>query len=482
MTDHPYQRYFEAMPAYLTVLDRDLRVVEANRLFRQDFGDFEGKLCFQINQHRAERCEHCPAERTFRDGLRHGTEEKFTTRAGKEIFLLIYTTPITDEAGHITHVLRMATDITEIKLLENQIRDSRERYRQLFEEVPCYISIQDPELRIVEANRRLREDFAALPGDKCHRTYMHREEPCVPCIVRQTFEDGRVHQSEEVMTSARGDQVNVLVHTAPVRDTEGQIRNIIEICTDITQIRQLQSQLTSLGLIISSISHGIKGLLTSLDGGVYLVNTGLAKNDRARFEQGWKMVERNITRVRRMVLDLLYYAKDRVPELETVPALAVAEEVCEVMRGKAGEIGIDFRWEMDRNAGNLEADSKAIRSLLINLVENAIDACRVDKKKAAHQVRIGLKGYPEHIEFAVEDNGIGMDQEIRERAFSLFFSSKRGSGTGLGLFISNKIAQAHGGEIRIESELSKGTRMTVKLPRKPSVPEPRDGRDLTKEG
>jgi signal transduction histidine kinase len=103
--------------------------------------------------------------------------------------------------------------------------------------------------------------------------------------------------------------------------------------------------------------------------------------------------------------------------------------------------------------------------LLINLVENAMDACRVDKKKNAHQVRIGLKGYPEHIEFDVEDNGIGMDQEIRERAFSLFFSSKRGSGTGLGLFISNKIAQAHGGEIKIDSELNKGTRMIVKLPR-----------------
>jgi len=65
----------------------------------------------------------------------------------------------------------------------------------------------------------------------------------------------------------------------------------------------------------------------------------------------------------------------------------------------------------------------------------------------------------------VEDNGIGMDQEIRERAFSLFFSSKRGSGTGLGLFISNKIAQAHGGGIKIDSELNKGTRMIVKLPR-----------------
>jgi len=170
-----------------------------------------------------------------------------------------------------------------------------------------------------------------------------------------------------------------------------------------------------------------------------------------------------------MVLDLLYYSKDRVPDLQKTSALAVAEEVCEVMRGKAGEMGLDFKCDFDRNAGDFDVDAKAVRSLLINLVENAMDACRVDKKKTVHQVIVGVKGCPEHVEFDVADNGIGMDQEIRERAFSLFFSSKRGNGTGLGLFISNKIAQAHGGEISIDSELNVGTRMIVKLPRKPPL-------------
>jgi signal transduction histidine kinase len=294
---------------------------------------------------------------------------------------------------------------------------------------------------------------------------MHRTDPCVPCAVKKTFEDGQVHQSEEVVTSQRGEHVNVLVSAAPVRNTEGQIKNVIEMSTNITQIRQLQSQLASLGLVISSISHGIKGLLTSLDGGVYLVNTGLSKNDRKRFEQGWKMVERNITRIRRMVLDLLYYAKDRVPDWEQISALTVAEEVCEVMRGKTKELGIEFQCEFDREAGEFDADAKAVRSLLINLVENAMDACRVDSKKPNHQVRIGMKGYPDRIEFEVADNGIGMDQETRERSFGLFFSSKRGNGTGLGLFISNKIVQAHGGQIELESELNQGTRLVVKLPR-----------------
>jgi PAS domain S-box-containing protein len=468
--EQPYKHYFEVMPAYLTILDRDLRIIEANRRFRKDFGDYEGRYCYEANRHRSQRCEHCPAERTFRDGQRHGIEEQFKNLSGQEVSLIVYTTPIRNEAGEITAVMRMATDITEIKLLQNQLRESQERYRQLFEEVPCYISIQDRDLRIIEANRRFQEDFGDFLGRKCYQVYMHRSEECAPCAVRQTFQDGQVHQTEEVVTSKNGKQVDVLVYTAPIRDAEGQIKSVMEMGTNITQIRQLQSQLTDLGLVISSISHGIKGLLTGLDGGIYLVNSGLEKNNRDRLKQGWEMVKRNIARIRSMVLDLLYYAKDRELECGLTPAQAVAEEVCGIMGNKAQEQGIEFSCEFDQTVGEFEADAKAIRSLLINLIENALDACRVDKKKRVHQVRIGLKGYPQYVEFEVSDNGIGMDQETRERAFSLFFSSKRGNGTGLGLFVSNKIAQAHGGKIQLESELNKGTRVIVKLPRRRPVP------------
>lgn len=475
--DLNYKQFFEVMPAYLTILDRDLRIIAANQRFRKDFGEFEGRYCYQINRHRSERCEQCPAERTFRDGLRHGIEEQFKNLSGQEVSLIVYTTPIRNEGGEITAVMKMATDITEIKLLQNQLRESRERYRQLFEEVPCYITIQDRDLHIIEANRQFREDFGDVLGCKCYQVYMHRTEECLPCAVKQTFQDGQVHQIEEVVTSRDGQQINVLVYAAPIRDGGGEIISVIEMSTNITQIRQLQSQLTSLGLVISSLSHGIKGLLTSLDGGIYLVNSGLEKNNQERVKQGWQMVERNVARIKTMVLDLLYYAKDRDPDLEWIPTLMVAEEVCELMQGKAKEYGIDFQCAFDPGAGNFAVDAKAIRSLLVNLIENALDACRVDKKKNKHQIKIRLKGYPEFVEFEVYDNGIGMDQETRERAFSLFFSSKAGDGTGLGLFISNKIAQAHGGEIKLESELNKGTRVTIQLPRKgpgsnPASPKP----------
>jgi len=463
--EHPYQDYFKGMPCYLTVQDRDFKIIESNNWFRKDFGDFEGRYCYQVYKHRSERCEICPVARTFRDGERHGSEEQIRTTDGRDISVIVYTTPIRNEAGEIIAVMEMSTDITEIKLLQKQLKESQDRYRLIFEEVPCYISIQDQDLNIIEANRRFKEDFGDHLGCKCYDVYKHRTEECFPCAVQATFKDGQLHKSEEVVTTNNGERVNTLVSSAPVRKMNGEIVSVMEMSADITQIRQLQSQLTSLGLLIGSISHGIKGLLNSLDGGVYLVNSGMKKDDRGRIDKGWEMVQRNIARIRSMVLDILYYAKDREPDWEPISALQAIEEIAGMMETKAQEKGIEFRRDFDRDAGEFEGDTKAIRSLLVNLLENSLDACRVDDKEGDHHVEVALRGYPDRVEFEIADNGIGMERETREKAFSLFFSSKGVEGTGLGLFISNKIALAHGGRIELESEVHKGTRFVVTIPR-----------------
>ena len=77
--DLPYRRYFEEIPCYVTVQDRDFRVVDANRRFREDFGDFEGQFCYQVYKHRPERCEICPVDQTFQDGQSHRNEERVRT-------------------------------------------------------------------------------------------------------------------------------------------------------------------------------------------------------------------------------------------------------------------------------------------------------------------------------------------------------------------------------------------------------------------
>ena len=465
-SDGRFKTYFDEMPGFLTIQDRDFKIIDANNHFRKNFGNFEGRYCYQIYKHRPEKCEICPVEKTFRDGRPHQSQEWVKTLDGKDVWVIVNTKPIYNDADEIVGVMEMSTDITDSKLLQRQLRESQARYQMLFEEVPCFISIQDKDLNIVEANRHHREAFGISYGRKCYHTYKHRDKECLPCIVRKTFIDGKIRTHEEVVTSIGDRQMNVLVTTAPIRNGDGEIDRVIEMSTDITQIRELQDKLSAVGLLIGSISHGIKGLLNGLDGGIYLVNTGLKKNDRERIDRGWEMALRNVDRIRSMVMDILYYAKDREPEIQLINARELIEDICNIMNEKAARLGIEFESVIKKGVGEFEADLLSVRSMFLNLVENSLDACRIDKKKDEHKISVDVEGNADKIIFTVQDNGIGMTQDTREKAFSLFFSSKGAGGTGLGLFISNKVAESHGGNIKIESEPNKGSKFIVKLPRK----------------
>jgi len=460
-----YQQYFDALPCYLSVQNRALKVVAANRQFRKDFGDWEGRYCYQVYKHRPEKCEVCPVERSFRDGERHTSEEQVVCLNGSQVSVIVYTTPIKNEQGEIISVMEMSTDITEIKALQKQLSESRHRCRMFFEEVPCFISIQDRDLNIVDANRLHREAFGSFLGCKCYEIYKHRSEECYPCVVRQTFEDGLVHVHEEVVTGKDGKPINVLVHTAPLRTLNGEIDSVIEMSADITRLRELQSQLTSTGLLISSISHGIKGLLNGMDGGIYLVGSGFKSGDTKRLQKGWEIVKRNLERIRSMVLDILYYAKDREPNWAELSAIDLVKEVCEVAEGKAREQNIVFECEIDPVGATFNGDHNALRAALINLLENSLDACRIDRKKDRHCIILRMNSTSEAVCFEVQDNGIGMDRETKEKAFSLFFSSKGAEGTGLGLFVAHKITRAHNGQLRLESAPDIGTKFVLELPR-----------------
>jgi PAS domain S-box-containing protein len=458
-----YKEVFDEMPCFLTVQDRDFKIVRANARFKQFFGDPEGRYCYQVYKQRSERCEICPVARTFRDGERHESEEEVKTLSGETLNVLVRSKPIYNKEGEIVAAMEMSTDITHIKNLQKLLRASQKRYHTLFDEVPCYISIQDQDLNIIEANKAFFEDFGQSLGAKCFEAYKHRHTPCEPCPVQQTLADGRSHTREEVVTSRSGKRKNVLVTTAPIRE-QGELTAVMEMSADITPIRELEDRLTQLGLLIGSVSHSLKGLLNGLSGGMYLVNSGFKKDDQSRVKRGWATVQRNAERIKSMVSDILYYAKDRVPSWENVSTAEIAEDVVQMMESRAVELEAEMSLEVSPDVGEFEGDPQALRALLANLVENSLDACRLSECTEGHSVVIRVSGDDEMVRYEVEDDGLGMDQETQEKAFSLFFSTK-GTGTGLGLFISHKIARAHGGDIDLYSKLGEGTRFVVTLPR-----------------
>jgi len=460
-----FEDVFKSTPCYLTVQGPDLRILAVNDTFKEQFGESIGLFCYEAYKNCESRCSDCPVQKTFSDGQNHISEQIVTLPEKGEVPIVAFTSPVRGPSGEILAVVELSADISLVKRLEIQLRESRERFRLLFDEAPCFISVQDKNLCIVESNRKFKEAFGDYEGAYCYEIYKHRKQQCLNCPVLATFHDGKSHYSEEVVTSLTGEQINTLAYTAPICDSDGNIEMVMEMSTDITQIRKLQGQLTNLGMFVGSISHGLKGLIMSLDGGMYMLKTGLKNKIEDRIETGWQMVQRNVSNIRRVVLDLLYIAGDREQQFEIISLKELAESVELKLRKRAENLHIDFQVEVDCAEDKCEIDFRSLKGSMVNILENAIEACRIDSSKEGHFVRFSLTSDKDNAIFHIEDNGIGMSRETREKMFSMSFTATGKEGRVLGLFAANKVIEKHRGVIEVDSEPKKGTTFHIRIPK-----------------
>ena len=165
-------------------------------------------------------------------------------------------------------------------------------------------------------------------------------------------------------------------------------------------------------------------------------------------------------------MDLLSYSKEREPEYEACCPNEIANEVCELLAKKARENKIEIVKEFDPSIGEVSMDPRSVHEVLLNLMSNAIDACLFDEDTSKNwQVRLKTaRKNDSRITFEVADNGAGMNQEVKQKLFTSFFSTKGHRGTGLGLMVTRKLIEEHKGTIAVESQASKGTTFTVQLP------------------
>ncbi|SDT86389.1 hybrid sensor histidine kinase/response regulator [Desulfobacula phenolica] len=367
----------------------------------------------------------------------------------------------------ITACKNISTDRKIIRYSERlgDLRHAQELLNQLFDEVPCYISVQDRNLRITAANNRFKHHFGSQVGGFCYELYKHRTSQCPDCPVVETFQDGKCHHTEEIVTSKFGKQYNVLTQTAPIRNEQGEITQVMEMSTNITQIRQLQNHLISLGLMLGSMSHGVKGMLTALDGGLYQLETGLAQKDDDRISKAFGLIQQMSDKIKKMVLEILYYAKSRELQYEDMDVALLAGNVINTIRPLAENYAVKLDVCIPESLGKIEVDAAWMEAALVNFLENAVDACVFDRDKKEHCIQFHVgKTSDEFIVFTISDNGIGMDTETKNKMFTLFFTSKGSQGTGLGLFIANRVIKYHGGTVEVESEQGRGTKFIILLP------------------
>jgi len=225
-------------------------------------------------------------------------------------------------------------------------------------------------------------------------------------------------------------------------------------------------RMAAVGQTVAELAHTIKNIANALKGSIFVLGKGIELDEKEYLLEGWRMVEENVEKIKNLSLDLLHYGKYSRANLSEGNPNSPAQEVLRLMASKAGELGVELRSELSAELQPMALDPEGIQRCLMNLVENAIDACRSNAtSERLKQVILRTRPLPDGgVEYQVEDNGHGMDEGVQQRLFQGFFSTKGTEGTGLGLMMTKRIVDQHGGVIEAQSRPGEGSRFILRLP------------------
>jgi len=341
---------------------------------------------------------------------------------------------------------------------------ANEHFRNIIDLLPVYLSIQDRDLKILFANQTFINDFGNGLGKTCHEIYKGSDKECENCPVQKTFNDKKVHLSEENIQTLDGRISQMIVYSAPIMDDSGRVEAVMELATNITKVKTIRKELALLGQSMAFVSHGIKNILEGLQGGAYVVDEGIHDRDMELIMKGWQVVKNNIIDITSVTQNILYASKKRTIRLEKASPSDIVKNLVTSFQSKAEYLGIKIRYEIENNLPAVNLDISSVRRMLNNLVSNALAACAQDKAKDGHTVIVRAGIYNEfQFKFEVEDNGTGMEEHVRKKIFNDFYSTKGNEGTGLGLSVVNKIVKEHKGKIEVETHLGKGSKFRIIL-------------------
>ena len=232
-------------------------------------------------------------------------------------------------------------------------------------------------------------------------------------------------------------------------------------------------RLAAVGQTVATLAHAIKNIIGGLKGGIFVFEKGMELDKQEYLTQGWGMVKGNVEKIKNLALDLLNYAKQREPDYKRVNPNQIAGDLYRLMLQQSREWGINLVLDLDETLPEIYLDPEGIHACLLNLVSNAFDAC-IDVEHAGGPKEVVIRTKRAEgggVEYCVIDTGCGMDEDVKDKIFRSFFSTKGTRGTGLGLMVTRKVVREHGGDLEVESEKGKGARFAIKLPAHPGTEE-----------
>jgi polar amino acid transport system substrate-binding protein len=281
---------------------------------------------------------------------------------------------------------------------------------------------------------------------------------CSNCLMKQSFEENR-QLSKEIEYENRTYKVTTfLLETFP--NLVDRVLVMIEDITDSKikdQIMLQSSKMAAIGQLASGVAHEIRNPLGLIRNHCYLMKNSLDEPDE--LSDSISSIESSVNRANKIITNLLDFSRLTGNEIQSVNIYNFLEELSVLNSKNFAKKRINFSIDFDKNL-ILDLNTESLKHILINLIENATDAIKIDGN-------INISGYykDDILTMQVSDDGVGMDENTISNVFNPFFTTKGPQqGTGLGLYITYTELEKMGGRISVESKLNEGTTFTLAIP------------------
>ncbi|TES90651.1 MAG: PAS domain-containing protein [Desulfobacteraceae bacterium] len=268
-----------------------------------------------------------------------------------------------------------------------------------------------------------------------------------------------------------GELLPMVLSVTPIRDEGEACTGAVIVLRDLREIKQLEKKvrqsekLAAIGRLAAGVAHEIRNPLSSIRGFARFLAHALS--DRSQEREYAEIMVKEVDRINRVVNDLLTFAQPMKPNREPTDISKIIKHTIRLMEVDARSRDVLIHRNISPDLDKLSIDGNQITQALINLILNALQELDTG---GIIEVGAEVDHSGNQINIWVEDNGSGIAHENKGKIFDPFFTTRE-KGTGLGLAIVHKIAENHGGEIRVDSPLpskNQGCRFTIILPIKRS--------------
>ncbi len=375
------------------------------------------------------------------------------------------------DARNISAHEAVPVSIVPIKSIEEEEEELASPPPQLFDAITDFLVVCGPDYSIKKANRAAQAVYGGLQkleGRKCYQALRSNPAPCADCPLPQTLETGKLVPVEYHEAQLRE---FLEIRTYPHIDEGGYLQDFTILTRVVSERRKREGEsaqnkkLLALGQMASGLAHDFNNMLTIILGRVQLLKSRLSDPGLL---SSLKTIEKAAFDSTDIIQRLQEFTRQRDQDeeqmFEPVKVNALVEDVVSYVQTRTDRLrkqeGIRIEVETQlRDVSRIEGSTARLRSALLNLVFNAIDAMEIGGVLSLWTQQLGTQ-----VEIGVSDTGVGMSKEVREKMFDPFFTTKGDKGNGLGLSEVYGIVNQHNGTIRVESTPGEGTTITLYFP------------------